>query len=279
MANDDMVDELRRRRQQWMRERDIENERQTLGINNLTPGDLVNQLTDKITSKMPVSNSKQQRIDRSIADELETNTCSICFELMLPKDHSPIILFPCGHTLCKLCIDHHFKTARQKLCPLCRCKVDSHAVNISLQNLVVVFARQKNLEISNHTSQPVASAPETTDYLEQLQMYNLRCKILTDEKLNTERDLEKYRDLCDTQEAVIETLRSEESQIRDRMRRAEDELDLVRKHIRISNEELNKYQNKLQELETSTSLINDTLKSVEREKSKVSALYKIKSNI
>jgi Zinc finger, C3HC4 type (RING finger). len=95
-----------------MRERKIELEKE--GMPSLSASDLVNALTEKITSKMP--NSHQKNIEKAIAGEVETNTCSICFELMLPKIHSPILLFPCGHTFCKECVDHSFKTGK-KTCP------------------------------------------------------------------------------------------------------------------------------------------------------------------
>ena len=36
----------------------------------------------------------------SIADQIESNTCPICFELMKSPDFSPILLSPCGHTFC-----------------------------------------------------------------------------------------------------------------------------------------------------------------------------------
>ncbi|CAG9329417.1 unnamed protein product [Blepharisma stoltei] len=277
MNQDDTVKELRRRQQQWMRERDIEMERQSLGLEGLSPGDLVNQLTEKITSKLP-SSSKQQKIDKSVADELETNTCSICFELMLPKEHAPIILFPCGHTLCKLCIESHFKTARQKNCPLCRCKVDNQAVNVSLQNLVVVFAKQKNLSNQITQESQISSQSDNGDYTEQLQMYNLRCKILYDEKTATEQQIFQQKLLIEDREAEITVLKSEEDDALMRMRKAEEELELIRKHLRRSNDEISKIQHKLNELETTVTLIDDTLKSVERERAKVTTLINIKKN-
>ena len=38
-----------------------------------------------------------QQLDGFLAQELEAqNTCPICYELMVPPDKAPVLLFPCG---------------------------------------------------------------------------------------------------------------------------------------------------------------------------------------
>ena len=73
-----------------------------------------------------------------------SNTCPICFELFLPPDNQPFILFPCGHTFCKVCINAYAK--EKKKCPFCRTPVASMAPNISLQNLIL-SANDKKEEV------------------------------------------------------------------------------------------------------------------------------------
>jgi len=46
------------------------------------------------------------KMEKTIAKEIESNTCPICYELMIPPNYSPILLFPCGHTFCKACVMH-----------------------------------------------------------------------------------------------------------------------------------------------------------------------------
>lgn len=43
-------------------------------------------------------------MEKTIAEEVENNTCAICYELMVPPHYSPILLFPCGHSFCKTCV-------------------------------------------------------------------------------------------------------------------------------------------------------------------------------
>jgi hypothetical protein len=64
---------------------------------------------------------------------------------MLPP-YNPILLFPCGHSLCKMCLfvnphdrRDHFVLKLQK-CPMCRQSITSHAVNISLMNLIMKYS-------------------------------------------------------------------------------------------------------------------------------------------
>lgn len=74
-----------------------------------------------------------------------SNTCPICFELFLPPNNQPYILFPCGHTFCKACLDCAKKRYGKKTCPFCRKIYNSMAPNLSLQNLVI-SANDKNSE-------------------------------------------------------------------------------------------------------------------------------------
>ena len=46
------------------------------------------------------------KMEKTIAKEIESNTCPICYELMIPPNYSPILLFPFGHTFCKACVMH-----------------------------------------------------------------------------------------------------------------------------------------------------------------------------
>jgi hypothetical protein len=43
-----------------------------------------------------------ERMESYLEAELGTHTCKICFELMVSPVHTPVLLFPCGHTFCKV---------------------------------------------------------------------------------------------------------------------------------------------------------------------------------
>lgn len=99
-----------------------------------TDSDLfLSKLTDKLTvhireeiqkelansiSSNEVRDSVSSKMDSYLSAELSTHTCKICFELMTSPNHTPVLLFPCGHTFCKQCIDQVTRT--NKGCPYCR---------------------------------------------------------------------------------------------------------------------------------------------------------------
>ena len=71
-------------------------------------------------------NTLISRIDDFVSSELTSFTCTICYELMRPPQHLPILLFPCGHTFCEQCINNHIAACTNKVkstaktCPYCR---------------------------------------------------------------------------------------------------------------------------------------------------------------
>ena len=256
---------MKQQQKQWMNERKIDIERQNMP--DLSSADLVNALTDKITSKMP---RNQKNIEKGVANEIETNTCSICFELMLPKLHSPILLFPCGHTFCKECIEHNFKTNGKK-CPWCREKVASHAVNLSLQNIIVAFAKE-------NTVKQVEIEKPSGEYESQLEMFELRCNILKQERENNVSEIKDIEKKIESEEVTVRELKKEERRILDKLEAVEKELDLVREHVKKSQNCVEKLYKDAEYKQKTIDLIDETIVPVEREKKRIMAILEIKKN-
>lgn len=63
---------------------------------------------------------QQQQLETFLVKEIESHTCPICYELMVAPDHSPMLLFPCGHTFCSSCIRTHTGASTRSTCPFCR---------------------------------------------------------------------------------------------------------------------------------------------------------------
>ncbi len=109
--------------------------------------DLLNRLTAKISDRLKVQLAKdasssgediESKMESFLSAELHTHSCQICFELMAPPRLSPTLLFPCGHTFCKQCVDK----CKDK-CPYCRARIESRAENHSLKQLIERFAGKK----------------------------------------------------------------------------------------------------------------------------------------
>ncbi len=95
---------------------------------------LTNHIREELMREQLNSNLQQpemcntllSRIDDFVSSELTSFTCTICYELMRPPAHLPILLFPCGHTFCETCINQHIAACASKMkstvktCPYCR---------------------------------------------------------------------------------------------------------------------------------------------------------------
>ena len=94
----------------------------------------INKLTEKLTSHIRDEIKKEMNgslynsdIRDVVADkmesylhaELHTHTCKLCNELMNGDRNMPMILFPCGHSFCKMCLNTD-ACKRSRCCPYCR---------------------------------------------------------------------------------------------------------------------------------------------------------------
>lgn len=72
----------------------------------------------------------------SLASELESHCCPICFELMMGPANAPMLLSPCGHTFCaKVCL-------RQKMLQVMR--IENNTSALCKQCLIKVFHKHAN---------------------------------------------------------------------------------------------------------------------------------------
>ena len=107
---------------------------------------------------------------------------------MIPPLRNPIILFPCGHNICKECLFERppqgqlKKNLKLKLdkCSLCRQKIESYAVNQSLMTLICTYSNNKHLiELENkRLKEEDEESQEDGQSQEQLKV---RCNILEKE--------------------------------------------------------------------------------------------------
>ena len=271
---------MRERQQRWLREREIDQEKEQISSASLTPAQLVNTLTDKITTRLQSVLKPQERLEQSQADEKDTNTCSICFELMLPKDRSPTLLFPCGHTFCKLCLASNAKRSGKKVCPWCRTTIESQAINISLQNVIVAYAKSKGLYRETEAAPiqaPVAAQAEIP-YSQQLELINLRCSILQQEMQDTLSKDRELEDRLQSQEELSHFLEKERVEAEDKVRKAQQELQVVEEHLSKCQFALQDSVREREDLTVSLKLIRDTLAPLMKEREKLQTLARLQGN-
>ncbi|XP_071812282.1 uncharacterized protein [Apostichopus japonicus] len=96
----------------------------------------------------------------------EAHCCNKCKQFMIPPDHAPVLLVPCGHTFCEPCAEARIK------CPACRTKVLSTAVNESLQEIILRTAGKAKGETLSGSRSTKAEGATQSNVSEKSRSYN-----------------------------------------------------------------------------------------------------------
>mmetsp|Transcript_32782 Transcript_32782/g.57039 ORF Transcript_32782/g.57039 Transcript_32782/m.57039 type:complete len:258 (+) Transcript_32782:5776-6549(+) len=248
--DDAIYSEVKQRQQRWMREREVSIANGGVDVEDV--GDLVNKLADRIAETR--QEKGREPLPKSVADEIDANTCSICLETMLPPHNSPVILFPCGHTICKTCVTTIEKKHMNKVCPCCKAKVTSTAINYSLQSVIAAHAASK--------TRPTASKPLESQPVGNL---TLRLNILHEECLDKKEEIHNIQENIEIAETVIEKLRSEEIETMERLRLLQKELSFVRSSIEKQEDYVSSLKEKKAKTEQAVRLIVATIEPLELE--------------
>lgn len=182
----------------------------------------------------PAVRGTASEIEETLHEQVMSNICPICFEVFLPPSHSPFILFPCGHTFCKTCINSYAK--QKKMCPFCRSRFESMAPNLSLQSIILsahekkdhVVAKMK-LEASQHLSKLSSEVAEKScdAYLRDYKMLDLRIGVMQEEYSEAEAVYNKLKCKLEQIEAGRGGLQSEKEALLLKVQRLQQELSLL----------------------------------------------------
>lgn len=87
--------------------------------------DLQLEMASDEQERASLSSTQHLRMEGILAREIENHTCPICYELMVPPEHAPMLLFTCGHTFCSSCLHRHMDVDKKDTCPYCRMHIQS----------------------------------------------------------------------------------------------------------------------------------------------------------
>ncbi|GFR72272.1 zinc finger protein [Elysia marginata] len=217
---------------------------------------------------------------------LACHNCAICKKIMLSSKNIPMMIIPCGHTLCKACSE-----GRQS-CPSCDCSIMSLTVNIMLQQVIQEYHSSPlangNAPGKGHNRRQEATAAQVMDsksnYVEDnrrnkmasynSQLANLRTRhdILSAEKVG----------LVDSQKQLLTKIRQNEAQVSNvKKQEQETEKAILDLHETLAalQEHRGQYETQVAELteeklkvDGKVSLLSTTLTSLTREIEKVTLL-------
>lgn len=232
-------------------------------------GRMESQLLTKEKKQVP------DKVEKTLAKEVESNVCPICLELMIPPKNRPIILFPCGHTFCSSCLATQESSQGVLKCGLCK-KVSTHkAANIALQNLICTFTNNKQLlsaEAEDASQQEDSESEQTSYYREKLQGLTTRIGLLESHLQQTEHELSKGTEELNAFLDSERILLNELVDAKERMQKAAAEVELAERCLSNLNIKKQNLEAKLREDNEKVILLHETITGLNEERSKTSVL-------
>jgi hypothetical protein len=131
----------------------------SMPMSNINDDEFLNKLTQKLTTHIRDEVRKElqesntyggnevrdnrdmrdvitNRMDNYLQEELHTHICKVCSQLMKSPYHTPMLLFPCGHTFCSQCVgngDISSSHGSMRNCPYCRYDVNIYMMCINIK--------------------------------------------------------------------------------------------------------------------------------------------------
>eukprot|EP01035_Chromulina_nebulosa_P028313 gene28313-37367_t len=289
---------------------------------NIGDNDFLNRLTHRLTTQIREEVKKEiydlgttrentvhsynvtERIESYLQQELSsTHTCKICFELMTAPENTPILLFPCGHTFCKQCIEKHCRDAnkRNKCCPYCRTPIESKAVNQALKDLIDQFVTQKLLSEKGRKLNDLFNCKKkghhsSSDSDEDIDYSQYTYSTAVDAEKAAQRQLQKLKS-CEIRFAILsselqeislkgqllanrkkkishatEHLQVERAKIEDKIQLLLEERDLLDRHLESQAAKQKELNELLSENEHNADMLRGTMTSLQRELDKIRLL-------
>eukprot|EP01024_Parvocaulis_polyphysoides_P064556 TRINITY_DN7512_c0_g2_i2.p1 TRINITY_DN7512_c0_g2~~TRINITY_DN7512_c0_g2_i2.p1 ORF type:complete len:308 (-),score=42.13 TRINITY_DN7512_c0_g2_i2:155-1078(-) len=263
--------EVQRQQEQWMRERAAQSARlETQNIHNESKS--TEQIIDRVTShlmdkikqeiKEEMKNDTEgQKYERFLAAEIESHTCAICYELMLAPSNSPILLHPCGHTFCKVCIQRHRQSYSKDKCPCCRENITAQAPNISLQQLIQNYVAKKQ---SNEKSSVTFQIDE--DFSDENQP-SVNLSENSDEKIHhVRREMQMKEMRARVMETELISIQDQKVKNNSQVNAAQTEFDQICQKLEILDKQIEELQRQRQQVMCFKGNLSDNLERLQKEK-------------
>lgn len=127
-------------------------------------------------------------------DVPEEFCCPICYEQMKIHNKKPMILYPCGHTICEECLKQYEETSHNQKCCMCNQKYTQSSVNYALLN---VLEREIN------------TAPKKTDYTKKLELTKTKLDLMLSQFKMKQSSLNNISSQLKSEKIVMATLDDE----------------------------------------------------------------------
>ncbi|GIM14095.1 hypothetical protein Vretimale_17124 [Volvox reticuliferus] len=274
------------------------------GVGGVKPEEVIDRLTERITDRLRNElkvelqreseslAAQQGALDTFLVKELESqNTCPVCYELMVPPQHAPMMLFPCGHSFCGRCLEQHIDRNKKTQCPICRKKIESRAPNYSLQQLIQQVVAKKESSGRAAPSGPLSPGSpgrrmldgagvedglepcSNTDRVRrQYDRAATRMRVLRNELADTAIEEDGLNGKVAAAAAVAGHLQEEEQVVLRRLAAVQAELDLVREQLAQQGSKVADLVRQAEAVRQRRELLQATLGPLEQEVEKLEIL-------
>ncbi|XP_055871798.1 uncharacterized protein LOC106078670 isoform X3 [Biomphalaria glabrata] len=214
---------------------------------------------------------------------LASHSCFVCKNLMISSQHVPMMVIPCGHTLCKTCSE------KRNSCPSCDCPIKSLTINIMLQQVIQEYHTPKSkstfktLDRSSNSNnenknyyltyssaeihQPVLS------YKTQLSSLQTRHDILSNEYETMTNSLGLLMKKFQQQHRQVQNIKTQEEEVEKAIHELQTRLAALKSHRAQYEKEVLELQTEKAEVDSKIGILKETLSSLEREIEKVRLYY------
>ncbi|XP_045169631.2 uncharacterized protein LOC123532289 [Mercenaria mercenaria] len=193
--------------------------------------------------------------------ELSSHVCPTCEKLMMPPNASPMLLIPCGHTLCNTC------SKKTKYCAMCGCVVQSSTLNIMLQQIITNFHTKQTHRQAVQKS--ISNSVHKNNYQEEYQNLLTRQEILQEESRNISKSVHKLTRKLNQDQHQVSNIQKKEEEV-------ELEIEELQRKLKELTEHRVEYEKNCYTLEIEVKqeknrlvLVQDSLTSVEQQIEKV----------
>ncbi|KAG2393071.1 hypothetical protein C9374_009648 [Naegleria lovaniensis] len=270
------------------------------------PTSLVGILTDTVEQsmkeEMKISHAlKYQNHDEDdenfLANEMENHKCAICFELMLDKEHEPMMIVPCGHCFCRNCL----QLLTTQKCPTCRSRINSLAVNFALKQVISSYndlkaqKEKKKQEMQTFIEKqsahivdpsvleifkmvlnrtPSEHRQEVEKYLSQYAKAKTRKKILIDSLSEIEQEVGHLTTHLSIAESHLQRFNNEHQALVQEIEEKMKNLEELKKAIDEQNRVTTEISQHKQQMEQKKQFILQSVQSIDREREKAKLIIK-----
>ncbi|ESO87945.1 hypothetical protein LOTGIDRAFT_165965 [Lottia gigantea] len=252
-------------------------------------------IVNKVRRDLNLSSKSVEPIDRSQScienhvskyqdknSYLPSHLCPVCTVSMVSSKNSPMLLIPCGHTVCQHCSD------QSQMCAVCDCDVTNVTCNIMLQQIIQEYGVPKKQDALHQTRHQSAktigeyssnkyqnkSQPKKVSqykkYQEQLESFETRIEILQNEHMSVSEEIKDMDTQIGVEHRQLRNIERQRTQIEDEISQLQDKLQTLGQHEEEYHEKCANLEHVKDELKTKMLMLDDTIASLKQEVEKVS---------